>query len=74
MNKQSYVYFPMCIVVILVPCCTVPVVQKTWGKQTKHIEYYSEEADESIPTIDLGVPNTEGGECKSLSNGLAETK
>ena len=54
--------------------CTVPVVQKTWGKQTKHIEYYSEEADESIPTIDLGVPNTEGGECKSLSNGLAATK
>ncbi|KAI0236204.1 Beta-1,3-glucosyltransferase, partial [Lamellibrachia satsuma] len=41
----------------------VPVVQKTWGKQTKHIEYYSEEADESIPTIDLGVPNTEGGHC-----------
>ncbi|KAI0216568.1 Beta-1,3-glucosyltransferase [Lamellibrachia satsuma] len=41
----------------------VPVVQKTWGKQTKHIRYYSEEADESIPTIDVGVPNAEGGHC-----------
>ncbi|XP_056612403.1 beta 3-glucosyltransferase a isoform X1 [Triplophysa dalaica] len=41
----------------------VPVVKKTWEKQTKLLEYYSDYADPSIPTIDLGVPNTERGHC-----------
>ncbi|XP_052223352.1 beta-1,3-glucosyltransferase-like [Dreissena polymorpha] len=41
----------------------VPVVLDTWAKETGHIEFYSETADSSIPTIDLGVPNTERGHC-----------
>ena len=44
---------------------TVPVVKATWGNTTSHIEYYSEVEDTDIPTVDLGVPNTERG--KSLS-------
>ena len=27
----------------------------------KHVEYYSETRDDSVPTIDLGVANTERG-------------
>lgn len=42
----------------------VPVVKATWGNTTSHIEYYSEVEDTDIPTVDLGVPNTERG--KSL--------
>ncbi|XP_051963411.1 beta 3-glucosyltransferase a [Xyrauchen texanus] len=41
----------------------VPVVKKTWGKQAMLLEYYSDYADPSIPTINLGVPNTERGHC-----------
>jgi len=45
---------------------TVPVVKKTWGEQAALLEYYSDYADPSIPTINLGVPNTERGECSNL--------
>ena len=48
---------------------TVPVVKATWGNTTSHIEYYSEVEDTDIPTVDLGVPNTERG--KSLQNSVA---
>ncbi|XP_064620646.1 beta-1,3-glucosyltransferase-like [Lineus longissimus] len=41
----------------------VPVVKSTWAKDVKHIEYYSDLKDSSIPTIDLGVENTERGHC-----------
>ncbi|XP_058600651.1 beta 3-glucosyltransferase a isoform X3 [Onychostoma macrolepis] len=41
----------------------VPVVKKTWGKQASLLEYYSDYADPSIPSINLGVPNTERGHC-----------
>ncbi|XP_051719046.1 beta 3-glucosyltransferase a isoform X3 [Ctenopharyngodon idella] len=41
----------------------VPVVKKTWSKQASLLEYYSDYADPSIPTINLGVPNTERGHC-----------
>ncbi|XP_052802254.1 beta-1,3-glucosyltransferase-like [Mya arenaria] len=41
----------------------VPVVLDTWAKESKNIEFYSETVDDSIPTIDLGVPNTERGHC-----------
>ncbi|XP_049448346.1 beta-1,3-glucosyltransferase isoform X3 [Epinephelus fuscoguttatus] len=37
----------------------VPVVRATWEKDAVFIEYYSDVADASIPTISLGVPNTE---------------
>lgn len=41
---------------------TVPVVKATWEKDAGHLEYYSDVTDASIPTISLGVPNTERGE------------
>jgi len=41
----------------------VSVVKATWGRETDLIEYYSDVANDSIPTIDLGVPNTERGHC-----------
>ncbi|XP_076107082.1 beta-1,3-glucosyltransferase-like [Mytilus galloprovincialis] len=41
----------------------IPVVKATWGNTTTHIEYYSETEDPNIPTVDLGIPNTERGHC-----------
>ncbi|XP_061596751.1 beta-1,3-glucosyltransferase-like isoform X2 [Cololabis saira] len=41
----------------------VPVVKATWEKDASFIEYYSDVTDASIPTIDLGVPNTVRGHC-----------
>ncbi|GFO43278.1 beta-1,3-glucosyltransferase [Plakobranchus ocellatus] len=41
----------------------VPVVKATWGHEAEIIEYFSEVKDDSIPTVDLGVPNTERGHC-----------
>lgn len=43
-------------------CFAVPVVKQTWERETALIEYYSDYADLSIPTIDLGIPNTDRGE------------
>ncbi len=43
---------------------TVTVVKKTWGREAELIEYYSDVRDTSIPTLDLGVPNTERGETR----------
>ncbi|KAL3042775.1 hypothetical protein OYC64_020657 [Pagothenia borchgrevinki] len=41
----------------------VPVVKATWEKDAEFLEYYSDVTDASIPTISLGVPNTERGHC-----------
>ncbi|XP_015235560.1 PREDICTED: beta-1,3-glucosyltransferase-like isoform X2 [Cyprinodon variegatus] len=41
----------------------VPVVKSTWEKDAAYLEYYSDVSDDSIPTIYLGVPNTERGHC-----------
>eukprot|EP00058_Branchiostoma_floridae_P020281 XP_002605771.1 hypothetical protein BRAFLDRAFT_121883 [Branchiostoma floridae] len=41
----------------------VPVVKKTWGKHARHITYYSDKEDSTIPTVTTGVPNTERGHC-----------
>ncbi|XP_046892205.1 beta 3-glucosyltransferase a [Hypomesus transpacificus] len=41
----------------------LPVVKKTWEKEASLLEYYSDHADPSIPTINLGIPNTERGHC-----------
>ncbi|KAJ8280143.1 hypothetical protein GJAV_G00051010 [Gymnothorax javanicus] len=41
----------------------VPVVKRTWERHAALLEYYSDFTDLSIPTIDLGVPNTERGHC-----------
>lgn len=37
------------------------MIKKTWEKDAIFLEYYSDHADPSIPTINLGVPNTERG-------------
>ncbi|XP_075448266.1 beta-1,3-glucosyltransferase [Ascaphus truei] len=41
----------------------IPVVKLTWEKQAAHFQYYSDFADDTIPTIDLGIPNVERGHC-----------
>uniref|UniRef100_A0A8D3CS92 Beta 3-glucosyltransferase b n=1 Tax=Scophthalmus maximus TaxID=52904 RepID=A0A8D3CS92_SCOMX len=41
----------------------VPVVKATWEKDAGFLEYYSDVTDASIPTISLGVANTERGHC-----------
>ncbi|KAM3616289.1 uncharacterized protein V6R79_015588 [Siganus canaliculatus] len=41
----------------------VPVIKKTWEKDALFIEYYSDHADPSIPTVNIGIPNTERGHC-----------
>ncbi|XP_068572135.1 beta-1,3-glucosyltransferase [Cebidichthys violaceus] len=41
----------------------LPVVKATWEKDAEFLEYYSDVTDASIPTINLGVPNTERGHC-----------
>ncbi|XP_040908387.1 beta-1,3-glucosyltransferase isoform X2 [Toxotes jaculatrix] len=41
----------------------VPVVKATWEKDAGFLEYYSDVTDASIPTVSLGVPNTERGHC-----------
>uniref|UniRef100_A0A3Q1C8U7 Fringe-like glycosyltransferase domain-containing protein n=1 Tax=Amphiprion ocellaris TaxID=80972 RepID=A0A3Q1C8U7_AMPOC len=60
----------------------VPVIKKTWEKDALYLEYYSDHADPAIPTINLGVPNTERGHCgktfailqRFLSNAVPNTK
>lgn len=42
----------------------IPVVKNTWAQEAKHIEYYSDVEDPTIPSISLGIPNTERGHCK----------
>nr|XP_042698759.1 beta-1,3-glucosyltransferase isoform X2 [Chrysemys picta bellii] len=41
----------------------IPIVKQTWEGEATLVEYYSDYAETSIPTIDLGVPNTERGHC-----------
>ena len=53
---------------------SVPVVQKTVGQYAKHIVYYSETKDSSIPTEDIGVPNTESGRSEDLEEGSRDLK
>ncbi|KAF7646540.1 hypothetical protein LDENG_00185900, partial [Lucifuga dentata] len=60
----------------------VPVIKKTWEKDALFLEYYSDYADPSIPTINLGIPNTERGHCgktfailkRFLSGSVPQTK
>ncbi|XP_070327861.1 beta-1,3-glucosyltransferase isoform X2 [Odocoileus virginianus] len=41
----------------------IPIVKQTWAGQAGRLEYYSDYADSSIPTVDLGIPNTDRGHC-----------
>ena len=47
---------------------SVPIVKQTWAGQAGHLEYYSDYADSSIPTVDLGIPNTDRGESSVLTD------
>ncbi|KAF0873191.1 B3GLT glucosyltransferase, partial [Crocuta crocuta] len=39
----------------------IPIVKQTWAGQASLIEYYSDHAESSIPTVHLGIPNTDRG-------------
>ncbi|ETE69233.1 Beta-1,3-glucosyltransferase, partial [Ophiophagus hannah] len=41
----------------------IPIVKQTWEGEATFIEYYSDYAESSIPTVDIGIPNTERGHC-----------
>uniref|UniRef100_A0A5F9CMM5 Beta-1,3-glucosyltransferase n=1 Tax=Oryctolagus cuniculus TaxID=9986 RepID=A0A5F9CMM5_RABIT len=41
----------------------IPIVKQTWEREASFIEYYSDYAETSIPTVDLGIPNTDRGHC-----------
>lgn len=41
----------------------VPFVQKSWGKEAKYIKFFSDIANETIPTTQVGIKNTERGHC-----------
>ncbi|XP_054112716.1 beta-1,3-glucosyltransferase isoform X1 [Callithrix jacchus] len=41
----------------------IPIVKQTWESQASLIEYYSDYTETSIPTVDLGIPNTDRGHC-----------
>lgn len=47
----------------------VPVVKATWEKSAGLLEYYSDVVDASIPTVSLGVPNTDRGEHRAFWQG-----
>lgn len=49
-----------------VRACVVRVIKKTWESDVKHIVYFSDVNDDSIPTVTLGVPNTERGSLSTL--------
>jgi hypothetical protein len=39
-------------------------VKRTWARQVKFVEYFSDTVDLQVPTIDLGVKNAERGHCQ----------
>ncbi|KAM9610091.1 beta-1,3-glucosyltransferase [Trichechus inunguis] len=41
----------------------IPIVKQTWEAEAGLIEYYSDYTESSIPTVDLGIPNTDRGHC-----------
>lgn len=46
----------------LLTCVSVVYIKRTWAKHPKFVEYFSDAEDPYVPTIDLGVPNTERGD------------
>jgi len=44
----------------------IPIVKKTSALNVKHIRYYSDVADNSIPSEFIGVNNTDAGHCAKL--------
>ncbi|XP_072944485.1 beta-1,3-glucosyltransferase isoform X2 [Epargyreus clarus] len=39
------------------------VVKKTWGRYVTNLQFYSDQAEPSLPAIATGVPNTKTGHC-----------
>ncbi|XP_077299892.1 beta-1,3-glucosyltransferase [Arctopsyche grandis] len=59
----------------------VKIVKDTWGRFAKHLQFFSDKNDTSIPSIDLGIKNTERGHCAKtlgilnyLSNNLKDSE
>jgi len=46
---------------VCVCVCVVGVIKKTWESDVKHIIYFSDVEDDSVPTVTLGVANTQRG-------------
>ncbi|KAJ8912929.1 hypothetical protein NQ315_017259, partial [Exocentrus adspersus] len=41
----------------------ISVVKRTWAKHAVNVKYFSDVKDESVPTVELDVPNTPQGHC-----------
>ncbi|OZC10704.1 Fringe-like protein [Onchocerca flexuosa] len=41
----------------------IVVVKRTWAKTAKFVEYFSDMEDHYVPTVNLGIQNTERGHC-----------
>ncbi|KAJ8967510.1 hypothetical protein NQ314_002825 [Rhamnusium bicolor] len=41
----------------------VPVIKKTWSKHLTRVTFFSDVEDDSIPTVNLGIQNTDQGHC-----------
>uniref|UniRef100_A0A914W5A9 Beta-1,3-glucosyltransferase n=1 Tax=Plectus sambesii TaxID=2011161 RepID=A0A914W5A9_9BILA len=41
----------------------IVVVKRTWSKSANHIEYFSDIEDHFVPTVNIGIENTERGHC-----------
>ncbi|VDK71580.1 unnamed protein product [Litomosoides sigmodontis] len=39
------------------------IVKRTWAKMAKFVEYFSDIEDHYVPTVNLGIKNTERGHC-----------
>ncbi|KAH8381137.1 hypothetical protein KR200_003653 [Drosophila serrata] len=41
----------------------IPIIERTWAADTRYRRYYSDVADDGIPTISTGIPNVQTGHC-----------
>uniref|UniRef100_A0A0R3S1E7 N-acetylgalactosaminide beta-1,3-galactosyltransferase n=1 Tax=Elaeophora elaphi TaxID=1147741 RepID=A0A0R3S1E7_9BILA len=41
----------------------IVIVKRTWAKTAKFVEYFSDMEDHYVPTVNLGIQNTERGHC-----------
>ncbi|KAL3985218.1 Fringe-like family protein [Acanthocheilonema viteae] len=41
----------------------IVIVKRTWAKTAKYVEYFSDMEDHYVPTVNLGIQNTERGHC-----------
>jgi len=62
----SFIIYSTYLNIVIIICFVVIVVKKTWGMGARHIKFFSDKDDSSIPTVTLGIPNTERGACNIL--------